>query len=400
MEKDENYYRLLLQGWLEHQSSPQEAVEIMDYLQRDVSNRLLLEKLQEAFKLSMEQKEPVDAALSGRVRKMLVENTKTPSLPRIVGRHTGFRWLRAAAAAAVILGLSSAAYFLLLKRNPGKDIARTVQPVDAVNDVTAGKNKAVLTLADGKQIVLDSAAVGKLAQQGNTNVVNRGGQIVYHPENGKPEETVYNTLTTARGESYSLVLADGSKLWLNASSSVRFPANFAGDERKIEITGEVYFEVAKDKARPFRVKTNDMLVEVLGTHFDINAYKDEATVNTTLLEGSVKIITGKAGVQLAPGQQSQLQPGGALQLVKDVNVDGVVAWKNGYFQFESADLPSILRQFSRWYDVDIVYEGKVKQRKFFGIVSRRSSLLNVLKMLHANDVVFHIEGRKLVVQSG
>jgi transmembrane sensor len=189
-------------------------------------------------------------------------------------------------------------------------------------------------------------------------------------------------------------------LWLNASSSVRFPIAFTENERHVEITGEVYFEIEKDPKRPFHVKVNDMEIEVLGTKFNVNAYPDEDILATTLFEGSVKVNTPNKMLRLSPGQQSQYSAKGNLQLINNVNEDEIVAWKNGYFHFENAELQTILRQFSRWYDVDIVYEGEVVRRRFFAIVSRKSSLSNVLKMLNANNIKFRIEGKKLIVQSG
>jgi ferric-dicitrate binding protein FerR (iron transport regulator) len=394
MQKDEQYYRELLLRYIQSKSSPQEAQEVLDYLQTGHSAKLLLQSLQEEFQSSLQTEEPVNAAMGDRVRNRLLQTIEsTPIITR------SFQWLRVAAAAAVIIALGILAYIFYPSTKKEESISQVQQPAPPAHDVAPGTNAAILTLADGTQIPLGTESTNHLPKQGNVSVINAQGQLVYQNTAAKPGEIVYNTLTSARGQSYSLVLSDGTKLWLNASSSVRFPVAFTDRERDVEITGEVYFEVAKDASRPFRVKTNDMQVEVLGTQFDINAYPDETGVTTTLVEGSVKVNTKDKVLHLSPGQQSKLLSNGSLQLLKDVNVDEIIAWKNGFFHFESADLRSILRQFSRWYDIEVVYEGEPKDRSFFAIVNRNSSLANVLKMLNANNIHFTIEGKKLIVHS-
>lgn len=314
------------------------------------------------------------------------------------------RWIWAAAAAIIFI-LGAGSYFLLLNKAP-QEIAKTEKKNGPLkNDVAPGGNKAVLTLADGSAIILDSVQNGALAKQGNVKVIKlNNGQLAYNTSNGQSAEVLYNTVSTPKGGQYKITLSDGTQVWLNAASSIRYPAAFVGKERKVEITGEAYFEVVKNPSLPFIVKVNTPSgdageVEVLGTHFNINSYADEETVNTTLLEGSVKVSGADKSILLSPGEQSQLKPGSSLQVVKGINIDEAVAWKEGFFHFESAGLSTILRQFSRWYDIDIVYEGKLKQRKFFGIVSRASTLMNVLKMLKANDINFRVEGKKLIVRS-
>ncbi|SJZ39906.1 FecR protein [Chitinophaga eiseniae] len=393
-EKNNEHYRLLLQRWQQRTCSPQEALELMDYLRDDVSGRTLLSEMQVAFR----QVKPGDGIHSGepgdRVRKELLLHIQgAPAIPLAPGRNYG--WLKLAAAAVVLLGLTIPAVYFLRK-----PVATTVAVTTekAALAVTPGGHKAVLTLGNGEKIVLDSAAIRQLAQQGNSAVHNQDGQLVYvktKETNGPP---VYNTLTTGPGETYPLVLADGSKIWLNATSSIRFPAAFAGDERRIELSGEAYFEVAHDARRPFRVLVNQVTVDVLGTSFNINSYPDEATINTTLLEGAVKVNSKKESIQLAPGEQSQISPGGHVKKITGVNTAEIIAWKEGYFQFESTDLTTVLRQFAHWYDVEIIYEGQLRPRKFFGMISRRSSLMNVLKMLNANDVNYRLEGKKLIIE--
>ncbi|HWK06756.1 MAG TPA: FecR domain-containing protein [Puia sp.] len=304
------------------------------------------------------------------------------------------RWW--AAAAAIILFLGAGSYFLFFNQSH-KQITQQ-QPLG--DDVAPGKTKAILTLSDGTKITLDSTQTGQLAVQGKTTVVNHNGTITY---SGKATPgPLYNTLTTGRGEqSPSLTLSDGTRVWLNAASSIRYPVAFTGDARNVEVTGEAYFEVAKDKAKPFYVKVRDIEVAVLGTHFNINAYQDEPNIKTTLLEGSVKILLGQPTQQqqgrvLSPGQQSEVE--GGINHVKEADVDQVMAWKNGLFNFNHADLPTVLRQLARWYDIDVKFEGNGPSRSFHGKITRDLNLSQVINVLQELDVKFRIEGKTLIVK--
>ena len=308
------------------------------------------------------------------------------------------KWIYRVAAAAVLVISLSISYFLFTQKNEDT-IAVTQTTGQQKKDLTPGRNTAVLTLGDGSAIVLDDAQNGALANQGNTTIIKLDdGQLAYNASKEITGEVLYNTMTTPRGGQYKLVLPDGSSVWLNAASSIRYPTSFPGKERKVEITGEVYFEVAKNAAKPFKVLVNDMEVAVLGTHFNINAYSDEAATQTTLLEGSVSISKGDNKKLLKPGQQAQLNKPGDIKIINDVNIASVMAWKNGYFSFDNTDMAAVMRQISRWYDVDIVYEGKIPDRKFGGEISRSSNALQVLRILEESKVRFRIEGRKIIVQ--
>lgn len=312
--------------------------------------------------------------------------------------HYMFPWKRIAAAAAIIILMGAGTYFLF--RDKGKkEIVKTNNNTPQNIDLPPGGNKAVLTLADNRTIVLDNVSNGTIAEQGNTKVLKlKDGQIAYDVSDQKHAEVLYNTITTPRGGQYQLTLSDGSKVWLNAASSIRFPTTFAGNQRKVEITGEAYFEVAKNAAMPFKVEVNGMQeVEVLGTHFNINAYLDESTINTTLLEGSVKVTSLMNHDQqlLLPGEQAQLTPDGQIYINKTVDVSEVIAWKNGQFVFDSADVKSIMRQVSRWYNVDIIYEGKISKETYSGIVSRNNNVSEVLKIMEQGGLMFRIEGSTL-----
>lgn len=303
-------------------------------------------------------------------------------------------WFKVAAAAVLLIG-AFAIYKLIGISKPELPIAKVE---NTKQDVAPGGNKAILTLADGSTIILDTAANGKLTQQGNSNIVKlNNGQLAYNTLNEKPTEIVYNTISTPRGGQYQLTLADGSKVWLNAASSLRFPASFTGNERKVEITGEAYFEIAKNASMPFIVSANGLNVEVLGTHFNINSYADEAAITTTLLEGAVKVSKGNALQLLSPGQQAQVTNNGPIRVSKIIDVEEVMAWKNGSFVFNSTDIENIMRQISRWYDVDVSFDGSISKELFSGIVSRTSKLSQVLKIMERAGVKFKIEGKRIVV---
>jgi transmembrane sensor len=314
-------------------------------------------------------------------------------------------WLRIAA--AIIILISAGAYFFNRNTSGGitkNDIVKAVPVQELRNDVLPGGNKAILTLANGSQIILDSAANGLLAQQGNTEVVKlANGQLVYKEAGGKAAEVLYNTMGTPRGGQYRLILPDGSKVWLNAVSSIRYPTAFIGKERTVEITGEAYFEIAKDKSRPFKVlvgstSTNGgMEVAVLGTHFNINAYSDEPVIKTTLLEGSVKVTRDTRSTVIRPGEQTQLNSTGALKVIRDADVEEALAWKDGLFEFNDADLQGILRQLMRWYDVDVEYQGVIPHRYFTAVISRDKTLTGVLEILKLSGVEYKLEGKKLIV---
>ncbi len=302
-----------------------------------------------------------------------------------------FNWRKIAVAASILFIVGFGIHFFI--QNENKHSLKLASK--KIEDKAPGKTGAILTLSNGSKIVLDSVGNGLLANQSNTTVSKKNGGLVYDANNDA--QVVYNTMTTPRAHQYHLQLSDGTKVWLNASSSITFPTSFAANERKVKITGEVYFEVAKDKSKPFRVLVNDMQVNVLGTHFNVNAYDDERAVNTTLLEGSVLITQNSKKVLLKPGQQAQKFKSGVITVNDNVNIDEVIGWKNGLFYFENANLQKVLRQLSRWYDVDVVYENGVPSRSFEGEIQRDLNLSQVLRILEKNKVHFKIEGKILRV---
>jgi ferric-dicitrate binding protein FerR (iron transport regulator) len=266
-----------------------------------------------------------------------------------------------------------------------------------------GGNKALLILANGSTVTLDSAKDGVLATQGDTKVEKlAGGKLAYATEgrtgDGTAPAVLYNTVRTPNGGQYQVTLPDGSRVWLNAATSLRFPTTFAGADRTVELNGEAYFEVAPLKDHPFQVKVGHMTVNVLGTHFNVMAYGDEESIRTTLLSGAVRIEGGNSPKRLEPGQEARLNPLTMNMVVAEADTDQAVAWKNGLFQFDGAGLKEVMRQVARWYDVDIQYEGTV-ERHFSGYIARSAPLTEVLHMLErAGKTQFTLEGRTVTVK--
>ena len=312
------------------------------------------------------------------------------------------RWMWAAASIALLVSTVSI-YYLLNKGVTSKTITSTERPSSKYkNDVQPGSNGAILKLADGSTIVLDSVSNGTLSKQGNILVIKNGGSLNYIQGNGNATSNEgFNIIETPKGKQFEIALEDGTKVWLNAASSIRFPVIFDSKERRVEITGEAYFEVTQNANKPFRVAVNGTTVEVLGTHFNINSYNDEASLNTTLLEGSVKVMRGSNTIMLSPGQQAQVNKNGAIAKLQHVNTVQVVAWKNNSFSFNNTDLKQLMRQLARWYDVDIEYKNDNSEPvKFNGDISRTVTLSNVLKMLElTGEVSFGIEGKKIIVST-
>ena len=306
--------------------------------------------------------------------------------------------LRRIAIAASVIGLLLISVFLLKEEIGKKETAKSETNQQRFkNDVSPGGDKATLTLADGSTIVLDEAQNGTLTQQGNSKIIKHDGRLSYDPMNKSSREIVYNTISTPKGGQYQLELPDGSQVWLNATSSIHFPTSFIGTERRIEITGEAYFEIAKNPNMPFIVTVNKAEVHVLGTHFNVNAYNDEDDVRTTLLEGSVRFVNAGNTNILKPGQQAQLTKDGMTKVVSDVDVDNVVAWKNGMFDFENAGIETVMRQLSRWYDVEIEYKGKTDDL-FIAEMRRNIKLSDALKALElTGKVKFDIQDKKIIV---
>jgi len=278
----------------------------------------------------------------------------------------------------------------------------TVSVVSAKKQpVMPGRNTATLTLSTGQQILLDSAATGNLTREGNTRLIKPDSVSLSYQEahGGVQTPIVYNILTTPRSGQYQLTLADGSRVWLNNVSSLRFPTAFQGKERVVDLTGEAYFEIANDPERPFKVKVSDQLVEVLGTSFNIMAYPEEGSTQTTLLAGAVRVKAGGKAVQIKPNEQARVDGNGSVSVLENVDAAEVVSWKNGFFYFGRASFASVMRQLSRWYNVEVIYEDKIPDLEFGGKIDRGLALDELLKYLDKSQVRFRLDGRKLIVLS-
>jgi transmembrane sensor len=310
-------------------------------------------------------------------------------------------------AAAIILIASAISYWYFV-RTQKTDIAKTtINTIPAKTDIAPGGNKAVLVLGNNEQIDLSNASNGNVAQQGNTKVVKTADGELKYQTSGTKSKVYFNTVITPKGGQYQLTLPDGSKVWMNAASSLRFPTVFAGNERMVELTGEAYFEVAPSTSlrtgakMPFIVKLkNEMKVQVLGTHFNIMAYEEEKEIKTTLLEGAVKVSKASSLAMLQPGQQAviaNVSNEGQIKVIKNADIDEAVAWKNGLFNFNNADLKSVMRQLERWYDVEVEYQGNVSDFEFLGKIPRNMNLSQVLSIFQKQNVRFKIEGKKIIV---
>jgi len=359
-------------------------------------------KFQQLLDNVMEQ-EDNEVQMSDNVAKSILQNIIEAGAknPANLKRKNVFvmRWFKAGVAASLILFISSFAYWFFLHSTKDKLVATDLVKNPEQIFIQPGGHHAILTTGDGQSIVLDSIRNGDIIS-GNSKIKKQGDLLVYGSSKSLKKGTVmdYNTLSTPRGGQYQLLLPDGSKVWLNASSSIRFPTAFIGNERDVQLTGEAYFEIAKNKEKPFHVYVGGMQVEVLGTHFNVNEYDDEGAIKTSLLEGSVKIKDGKLSGMLKPGQQGVLKKNENHIEIKNADMNEVVAWKNGLFEFNGADIESIMRQIGRWYDVEIEYAGKVPDRRFEGKISRDAQLSDVLRILELSNIKFRMQQKKIIVE--
>ncbi len=353
--------------------------------------------LEEKFKADslLSVNNPAATRLLKKIHEELTrpEKHNQPLYPYIVGK----RWL---IAASILLIITTGSFLLLFNRDNKQPKAISHQADATGKNIVPGRDYATLTLSDGTTIILDSAGNNLLPAENNVRITKSGNQVVYSPE-VSATQPAYHTMSTARGNQYKLQLADGSRVWLNAASSIRYPTTFVGTERSVEVTGEAYFEIAHNSLMPFKVVLTDPAggkseVEVLGTSFNIMSYGDEAAAQITLLEGRVKINSPSKTTLLQPGQQAHLQEGNP-EVSNNVDVEEVVAWKNGYFQFNSASLEQLMRQISRWYDVEISYQGKIPVRSFGGKISRNTHIEEVIKILEASKIKCRTEGKKIIV---
>lgn len=385
-------YRLtyLFRQYLEDQASAEELEELFACIRETDKEDVLKEQLIEAFERAKPGQSPDEVRWDEMFSRITGDQAGQPA----VKPGKALSWVMAAAATLLIAG--SIVTWRYLSQKPSQQSDSAARSAQA--DVQPGGSKATLTLANGIQIALDSVHNGQLASQGNTQVVKTAaGQLVYHATDKKQQaqsNVAINMLTTPRGGQYQLLLPDGTKVWLNAASSIRFPAAFTGAERAVEITGEAYFEVVHDEKVPFRVKAGNMVIRDLGTQFNVNAYTDETMIKATLLEGSVEV----GNTILKPLEQASLDKDGKIMVKKNVNAADVVAWKNGFFSFRDDDLQTVMKQLARWYDVQIVdSSGRSNRQHFSGRIDRSLTLSQVLNGLELANARFSVGADRRVV---
>lgn len=385
----DNIYRLF-EKYRNNQCSPEEIEELLAYFKLGQHDALLKGHIDLALKqqhINETDNLQADAdEVYRNIQQQIAAERTSRKRPQLL------KWL---SAAAILLFSTAAAYFLLNKEQPA------VQVAQVQHDLLPGTDKAILTIAGGKKIDVSDVRQGKIATQGSIAISKTAdGRIVYKDDQAPAADngSVYNTLTTPRGGQHMLVLSDGTKAWLDAASSITFPVAFTGNERTVTITGQVYFEVTHDAAKPFKVTADGQTIEVLGTHFNVKAYADEPNIKTTLLQGSVKITKNGESRLLVPGQQSTVAHGAANYIeVKTVDTDAAIAWHMGLFKFQEADIKAVMRELSRWYDVEVSYEGQIPNRHFSGEIYRNVNASKIAEILSYKKIHFRIEGKQIIV---
>ncbi|HEY1164921.1 MAG TPA: FecR domain-containing protein, partial [Chitinophaga sp.] len=377
-------FEYLFQQYLRKSYTEAEREEFFALL-RQPGYQALLDKLSGQYDVPANQAPAVDVQAAEDILAAILTVSRPASKP--AGQvHFLRKWSWAAAA---ILLITAGAYLLSVQR---KNTTVSIPGTSQLADIAPGKQGAILTLADGSQVVLDSLANGIVAKQNGAQVVLKNGQLSYDALGEATAEVTYNTITAPRGRQFQLVLPDGSRVWLNAASSLTYPTAFSGSERSVQISGEAYFEIAKDAQHPFRVNIdNETGIQVLGTRFNVHAYPEEAAIKTTLLEGAVRMISGKQQALLAPGQAAQIARGASqqpIQIINNTDLEKALAWKNGLFDFEDTRLEEVMRQLARWYDIEIVYESGIPPIVFGGKISRDMMLSDLLKVLDDSEVHF------------
>ncbi len=383
----------LFQKYLSHTATAEERLEFLDYVEDPLYAEEINTLLDEAFG----SQDKADG-LSKKARNRI--------LNQIFGRDALARpkkvyalWPRIAAAASILLFLFLGGQYFFKK-----PVKIATQAKNKLQIIVPGGNKAILTLSNGKKIVLSAAGNNQFGKQGNSSVSKTAnGQLIYTVSAGvgaKSNDLVYNTITTPVGGQYRIVLSDGTKVFLNAASSLRYPVAFSGNERKVELKGEAYFEVVHNGAIPFRVVTNNQVTEDIGTKFNINAYGEDAQIKTTLVEGAVKISTQKHDVVLKPGQQAQVTNNDIKQAIKtipDANVEEAIAWTNGMFEFNNSDIKQVMISAARWYDFKVNYENEIPNLKITGTISRNVNFSGLIDLLKFEGIRFKIQGKIVTI---
>ncbi|SIN70485.1 FecR family protein [Chitinophaga niabensis] len=385
MPQEKEHYQQLLQRFLDNNCTPGEAEELLNFLQQNASNRLLLEEMNASFGSPVQEDQ---GPWRDRVRQQLLLAAQPVKVVPLYKK-----WWPKVAAAVLLLAVAT---FGWQHYRSAENIA-VDKLADNKRDPLPGGNKAMLTLANGTTVVLDSATNDAIPSQGATKVIRINGQLKYEAGQVPDDAVVYNTLSTPRGGQYKIELPDGTLVWLNAASSLRFPTTFNNGERTVELNGEGYFEVAHRNNMPFKVQLGSGTVEVLGTRFNVMAYQNETTVRTTLLQGAVKVTHSAHSARLIPGQQASWAADGSNITVSQTDADEAVSWKEGYFHFNKAPLADVMQQLQRWYNVEVRYEGNTGKREFWGKIPRNVRLSEALKILELSNIPYSMKGDTIII---
>lgn len=379
----------LLLKYLRNDLSEPERADLEAWLKESEQNREFLKVIQDEYILKQELQFFSELDTNAAWKKIENKTNKISSSPKYI------RFAKYAAAVLLLLTTGLIGYWNI---NREKTLKVTANKQLFKEDVAPGSDKATLTLGDGSVVNLDDLKDGDLKTDNGIVISKKGGQVVYQVLEMSGAAMVYNTISTPTGGQFQIILPDGSHVWLNAASSIRFPTSFKGNKRQVELKGEAYFEIAKNKHKPFNVVADDMQIEVLGTHFNVMAYGDEETVNTTLVEGLVRVVQNNNSKMLMPGQEAVYNKSNGSMKIRVVDLDQAIAWKKGLFLFNNTNLSAIMRQLSRWYNIKAKYNGELPADGYTGLISRNSNLSSVLNMLEmAGGVQFEIEDKNVKV---
>lgn len=384
MENDD--LKQILARYLDGKASPEEVKFLLLKFRGKKNEAALRSSIRQLFENDADVPEQVSEAWEPglqavylAIKEQIDAERKREKGFEVSTRHNA--WQKYSIAAAVALLIASSIFIFFGHKKGAPQQPETVQR----QDLPPGSNKAILTLANGIKVRLDSVKIGTLSMQGNTRIVKlKKGLLTYNKAKDKQAKVLFNTITTPRGGQYKVELSDGTKVWLNAASSIYFPTTFKGKTRTVRITGEAYFEVAENAKAPFEVLVNDVTIQVLGTHFNVMAYKEEPVSKVTLLQGAVKVKEGNKNLLLRPGEQAYVGTGGRLTKVKNVDLRGTIAWKNNQFWFNNDNIQTVMRRLSRWYNVEVVIKGNIPQH-FGGIISRNINVSEVFEALQATS---------------
>lgn len=386
---DEKRYYELAEKWLNGTINPEEETEFARWYNAGQDREI---HIPAEFAGSEE-------ALRERIL-LAIQQQKQPARAKVAPLFS--RPLVRVAAAAIILLLAGGAWYYFAQQ-PARQVPIAQEGSSPARREHTVVTKAVLTLADGRQIDLDASQNGAIALQGGAEVIKSDSVLMY-AKKGDHQELLYHTMTTRRGGQYQVLLEDGTRVWLNAASSIKFPTAFTGATRRVELTGEAYFEVAQNRKKPFTVITNGVEVEVLGTHFNVMAYQEEEEVKTTLLEGKVRVVNrgsaagNRESAVLKPGEQAVFTHKSPLTVHNNIQTDEVIAWKNGLFQFEEADIRVVMREIERWYNVTVTYENTGKQKRVTGMLSRATGIGDMMNMLeYTAGIKYTMRGNRITI---